>query len=83
MSIEFLHKLRCGVIVTISADAGRVYRDEQGQAWIEEMELGFAFMDTTRYFDAINCLQVELGAIKHEAEDYLVNAYDELKTEAS
>lgn len=81
--IEFEHKLRCGVVVTVSADAESVYRDEFGEAWIHEMELGLSFMDTTRFVDAIHCLQSEMGRIKTEAEDRLVRAHDEMKVEAS
>lgn len=81
--VEFEHKLRCGVIVTVSADAESVYRDEFGEAWIIGMEVGLAFMDTTRFVDAIHCLQSEMGRIKTEAEDRLVNAHDEMKMESA
>lgn len=79
---EFTHTLRNGVKVTVACE-GAVYRDEFGQAWIEDLEFSFAIESTRLYVGSLNCLQAELGAIKGHAEDRLVEAHDESQKEAS
>lgn len=73
---EFEFKLADGSEVIVSSDA-EVYRDEQGDAWVEGLEVGFAIKDTRRYMDALQCLQNQMGEIKSRIEDRLVESHDE------
>jgi hypothetical protein len=79
---EFTHKLKNGSEVVVSAEAW-VYRDEFGQGWIEDLEMGFSIVDTRHYEDAVKCLGSELGAIKARLEDRLMESHDEAEKEAS
>ncbi len=79
---EFEFKLRNGSVVVVQGEA-LVYRDEFDVAWIENLKVSFSIMETKHWVDAANCLQLQLGEIKGDLEDRLVETFDEQKKEAS
>jgi hypothetical protein len=81
---EFDHTLINGVTVHVATE-GHVYRDENGDAWIDGFEMSFALDSTPFYVKSLRLLQneIEAGNLKTLAEDRLVETFDESESEAS
>ena len=75
-SETFNYRLRNGSQLEVTAE-GIPYRDEYGQAWINSFMIGFMLLPTPNYDGAVEALRADLGMVKNEAEERLVELFDQ------